>query len=94
MCVLYVGLDFVMGGEIEARFARKLASNDARTRSKAVRSLRKWMADRSVASDGMLGVRCGSIIGHPPYCHARRAGNWRESRMTKNLCFCEPCLSG
>ena len=67
-----------MWGEIEARFARKLASNDARTRSKAVRSLRKWMADRSVASDGMLGVRCALAILRTVTHGAREIGGSHE----------------
>ena len=41
-----------MGEDIEARFARKLASNDSRTRAKALRSLKKWMVARSAAEDG------------------------------------------
>ena len=41
-----------MGEDVEARFARKLASNDSRTRAKALRSLKKWMVARSAAEDG------------------------------------------
>ena len=41
---------------MEARFARKLANNDLRTRSKALRSLKKWMTARSAVEDG--GTTC------------------------------------
>lgn len=36
----------------EVRFARRLASNDPGTRSRAVKSLKRWMASRSVLPNG------------------------------------------
>jgi len=37
---------------VEARFARKLASNDGKTRNRALKSLKKWMSARSAVEDG------------------------------------------
>ena len=43
----------VMGDSAEARFARKLASNDGKTRTRALKSLKKWMTARSAVEDGI-----------------------------------------
>ena len=55
------------GESVEARFARKLANNDLRTRSKALRSLKKWMTARSAVEDG--GTTCATVYCiHVPAC--------------------------
>ena len=41
-----------MGESVEVRFARRLANNDLRTRTKALRSLKKWMTARSAVEGG------------------------------------------
>ena len=60
------------GESDEARFARKLASNDLRTRSKALRGLKKWMTARSAVEDG--GCSCSpSVVMERIYDCARRS---------------------
>ena len=41
-----------MDENVEARFARKLASNDLKIRNKTLRSLKKWMIARSRVENG------------------------------------------
>ena len=58
-----------MSAEPEVRFARKLASNDARTRNKAVKALRRWMTARSQVEDGewgrvLMGQRSQLLAGN------------------------------
>ena len=55
---------------MEARFARKLANNDLLTRSKALRSLKKWMTARSAVEDGGTTCSmCDSLL-YPCTLHA------------------------
>lgn len=43
-----------MDKDVEARFARKLASNDLKIRNKTLRSLKKWMIARSGGENGVF----------------------------------------
>ena len=38
----------------EVKFARQLASNDGKTRSRAFRSVRRWLSQRSAVEGGVL----------------------------------------
>ena len=52
-----------MGSKVEENLARKLASNDLPTRTKALKRLKKWIAARSSLENG-LSLRDQSVLFH------------------------------
>lgn len=64
-----------MGSKVEENLARKLASNDLPTRTKALKRLKKWIAARSSVENGqfLCDLRVNTYL-YTVFVHVGRRG--------------------